>query len=285
MSRRNGRNAKSPAFQVYPGDFIHNVETAGMTAEEIGAYWLLICYSWDGPLPNDERRLARMARLTPARFARAWVAVSRCFQLDERNTLTNPRVERERLFQKQNRDRMRDLSQKAAQARQEGTSRSPYGAPCGVPPESPVPIPDTRIPKPGEEEKPARADKPRRGRGKPTVEAVAREELPERLRSDEMVAVLAEFLEFRRTEKGDPVTPIGLRNLLLKLEPHGAAHAAATLRDSMANGWKGVFPERRASGAPSALQPKPGGMREWFAEQDRLATDQGRTVDVEGGVL
>lgn len=128
----------------------------------------------------------------------------------------------------------------------------------------------------------ARAGKPRRGRGRPRVESVSIDDLPEKLRSAEMVTALTEFLAYR-VEKGDPMTPIGLRNLLLLLEPHGTALGASALRSSMANGWKGVFPEKCASGAPSALQPKPGGMREWFAQQDALAAT--RTVDVEGGTL
>lgn len=145
MGKRNGRNSKSPAFQVYPGDFIHNVDTAGMTAEEIGVYWLLICYSWDAPLPDDPAKLARMARLTPKKFARAWASVGRCFTRDENQDWVNPRVERERIFQKSNHERMQNLSQKAAQARQNATSRSPYGAPYGHPP-----IPYTLYPTPND---------------------------------------------------------------------------------------------------------------------------------------
>jgi len=51
---------KSPAFQLYPKDFL--VDTAMMTAEEVGAYMRLLCYAWvglpgfeQGYIPGDER--------------------------------------------------------------------------------------------------------------------------------------------------------------------------------------------------------------------------------------
>jgi len=92
-------------------------------------------------------------------------------------------------------------------------------------------------------------------------------------------AAAAEYVAWRK-EAGHTV--LKLRSWVSRLrefEPHGAAPLAAALRASVANGWQGVFPPR-ASGA-SAGPHKPGGMREWFAQQD--AESKVRTVDVEGG--
>lgn len=51
-----------PWFPFYVGDFVR--DTLDMSAEEIGAYILLICHYWtNGGLPMDEQRLARIARL------------------------------------------------------------------------------------------------------------------------------------------------------------------------------------------------------------------------------
>lgn len=279
MSRRNGRNAKSPAFQVYPADFIHNVDTAGMTTEEIGAYWLLLCYSWDAPLPNDHKRLARMARLPPARFARVWASVSRCFTLSDENEFTNPRVERERLFQKQNRDRMRDLSQKAAQARQNSTSRSPYGTPYDAP-YGGLPIPDTLYPKP--DTLCSRKGAPERAGRDPEPWLAVFAEFPS-LNTGEGHAAFREWVSYRTTAKLKVWTVPTIRKSLRTFEGHGTALLRAAIDESIKNGWQGLFLPKCASGAPSALQPKPGGMREWFAQQDALAAS--RTVDVEGGTV
>lgn len=278
MGKRNGRNAKSPAFQVYPGDFIHNVDTAGMTAEEIGVYWLLICYAWDAPLPNDPVRLARMARLTPKKFARAWGSVSRCFDVSEKNTLTNPRQERERIFQKENHERMQDLSQKAAQARQNATSRSPYGAPHGhLPnPYSPIPIPDTLHPKPGEGEE---RGAPSRAVPVPDAWLSVFAEFPT-LNTGEAHAAYREWIDYRKASKIKAWGVTTLRKSLRTFEGHGTALWCAAIDESIRNGWQGLFPPKRASGAPSALQHKPGGMREWFAQQDAKAGE--RTIDVKG---
>ena len=59
--------SKSPAFQLYPKDFL--VDTAMMTAEEVGVYMRLICYAWvglpglkQGYIPGDERAARSLRR-------------------------------------------------------------------------------------------------------------------------------------------------------------------------------------------------------------------------------
>lgn len=148
---RNGRNAKSPAFQLYATDFLSDPKVLAMTTEEVGAYILLLCAEWiDGPLPLEHHYLARIARMTPERFNEAWKSISRCFEVRDK-TISNPRLERERQFQVESRARFAALSKKGVEARsaaQEGgtvTARSPYG---NLPtPDTRHPIPDTRLPR------------------------------------------------------------------------------------------------------------------------------------------
>jgi uncharacterized protein YdaU (DUF1376 family) len=89
----------APAFQHYVGDFLSHPIVALMTAQEVGAYWLLVNYEWkSGELPNDIEELAIYARLPVETFEPMWTRrISRCFQLTGRNTWIHPFLESERL--------------------------------------------------------------------------------------------------------------------------------------------------------------------------------------------
>jgi uncharacterized protein YdaU (DUF1376 family) len=51
---------KSPAFQLYPQDFL--VGTADMTSEEVGGYIRLLCYQWTkGFLENNDKKLMQLS--------------------------------------------------------------------------------------------------------------------------------------------------------------------------------------------------------------------------------
>lgn len=87
----------SPSFQFFPSDFLGDPNTLAMTAEEVGAYWLLACVCWDKDgLPNDLEELADYARMDDEAFQKSWARrVSRCFVLDEkRNVWTHKRFEK-----------------------------------------------------------------------------------------------------------------------------------------------------------------------------------------------
>jgi len=65
-------NNKAPAFQFYAGDFLSSPDVIVMSAQEVGAYCLLLFTSWQSEkrayLDNDEDRLRRISRLS----AREW---------------------------------------------------------------------------------------------------------------------------------------------------------------------------------------------------------------------
>lgn len=56
--------SERPFMQLYVSDFVG--DTLMLSAEHVGAYMLLLIALWnaDGTLPNDERKLARVARLS-----------------------------------------------------------------------------------------------------------------------------------------------------------------------------------------------------------------------------
>lgn len=177
MSGRNGRNPKSPAFQLYPGDFLSDPKVAAMSAEEVGVYWLLLCAAWlDDGIPDDHTFLARIARVSVERFEEVWVLVGRCWKPDGSGKLRNPRQERERAFQVENRARRKAASDaaNAAKAGRTGAESDTESEPNRSPidPLTQYPIPDARTQRPKPDTQDPRPDqttaKPRGKRKPPT---------------------------------------------------------------------------------------------------------------------
>lgn len=86
-----------PAFQFYASDFVGG--TMGFTAEQTGAYILLLCYQWmNGSVPDDDEAIAavgRCSRLAVAVLRRKFVAAPDGYGL------INVRLEEVRLAQNQ----------------------------------------------------------------------------------------------------------------------------------------------------------------------------------------
>lgn len=71
--------AKSPAFQTYASDYY--IDTNAWTVDEVGIYQRLLLTEWvNGGLPNDEKRLSRIAGCSLKKFQKAWVTVSKKFK-------------------------------------------------------------------------------------------------------------------------------------------------------------------------------------------------------------
>lgn len=84
----------APFMQLYPADYL--ADTMDLSAEQHGAYLLILMTMWqhDAKLPNDLIKLARIARMTPAKFKAVWAEISRFF-LVEGSTITNARLLKE----------------------------------------------------------------------------------------------------------------------------------------------------------------------------------------------
>lgn len=93
---------RSPAFQFYVNDFLGSPKVQAMSATEVGAYVLLLLAEWNATaLPSDTKRLAAIARMTPAQFDRVWRGVlGECF-FTRGGKVYNARLEQERKKQAQ----------------------------------------------------------------------------------------------------------------------------------------------------------------------------------------
>lgn len=74
--------SSAPYMQFYVGDYIK--KTLHLSTEENGAYLLLLFAMWQGDasLPNDATKLARIARVSPKRWAKVWPEIAGFFTVD-----------------------------------------------------------------------------------------------------------------------------------------------------------------------------------------------------------
>jgi len=80
---------------MYASDFL--VDTNDWTVDEVGIYLRLLLSEWvNGELPNDERRLARIAGCSYQKFKKKWSKVECKFEIKNSVFLINKRLERER---------------------------------------------------------------------------------------------------------------------------------------------------------------------------------------------
>lgn len=84
----------TPFMQLYVGDYLS--DTLELTTEQHGAYLLILMTMWGkgAKLTNDPVKLARIARMTPAKFKAAWAEISRFFE-DDGDCISNPRMTRD----------------------------------------------------------------------------------------------------------------------------------------------------------------------------------------------
>lgn len=86
----------TPYFKFYPSDFVG--DTTMLSAEETGAYVLLLCAMWNagGVLPSDQRKLALAARVDPRRWHFVWPNIAGYFEI-EGERITHNRLSKEAL--------------------------------------------------------------------------------------------------------------------------------------------------------------------------------------------
>jgi uncharacterized protein YdaU (DUF1376 family) len=87
-----------PAFQLYSNDFF--VDTITWELDELGLYARLLFVEWsNGPLPNDHKKLAKIAGISPKKFSNLFQICSSKFVLNGDGNLINVRMEEARVKQ------------------------------------------------------------------------------------------------------------------------------------------------------------------------------------------
>lgn len=109
---------KSPAFQMYPGDWLASQRVQLMSLEEEGAYIRLLCYCWlHGSIPADPKRIALL--IGKGGSTTLAETVSKMFQPHSENAalLVHERLETERQKQETWHEKSSEGGKKSAQIR------------------------------------------------------------------------------------------------------------------------------------------------------------------------
>ena len=91
--------SKSPAFQLYPADFLSDENVMLMNNQELGCYCRLLFHCWiEGSIPNDISKLAKLCNERISTMKKIWEVIKVCFfeKEYEKNRLFNSRLENER---------------------------------------------------------------------------------------------------------------------------------------------------------------------------------------------
>lgn len=100
--------AHSPAFPLYPKDWLSDQNVLDMSDAEQGLYFRMICLCWlDGSVPSDPEELRRKLRPTNDReWQRQCPRILKCFKRVRKGSkrMLHPRVERERAAQEKYRN-------------------------------------------------------------------------------------------------------------------------------------------------------------------------------------
>jgi uncharacterized protein YdaU (DUF1376 family) len=116
----------APYMPLFVADYL--ADTAHLSAAEHGAYMLLIMNYWQRqkPLPSDDRKLARIARMTDDEWSSARDAVLEFFTVDGMD-LRHKRVEAELIRLSEKSDKARLAAEKSVAIRQANAERTLNG--------------------------------------------------------------------------------------------------------------------------------------------------------------
>lgn len=126
---------------LFIGDYL--ADTMHLSAEEHGAYLLLLMHYWRmGPLPDSPLTLAKICRLSGDAWSNAWGVLKEFFVIGADGRLHQRRIDKELAEAGQRREKSRSRAERAAEARWRPSGGSSSSAPSilrSMPEECPSP--------------------------------------------------------------------------------------------------------------------------------------------------
>jgi len=233
------KTRKAPAFQFYADDFLAG--TADMSAEEVGGYIRLLCHQWSkGGIPSDEDRSARIAGLMGSPSIRYVLAK---FTLCDGDTLKNVRLEQIRQEQADYKLKQAASGKTGAQKRWDKPKCD--GNPNGVAIATPMATPMANAWRSDSSPSPSPTpNKKDTAAPKSPWDVSFGVELPESLRTDSCLQAVKLWLQYK-AEKREGYKKTGLTAALTKWSREfTAADFPTSVENSIASGWRGIFPKK-----------------------------------------
>ena len=141
---------------LYVADYLG--DTMHLTGPEHGAYLLLLMHYWrNGPLPDDDRKLAHIARTEEKLWKSVGPVVREFFTVNGDGTLHQKRMDCELQRWEEITDKRRAAGKRGAEAKHRSHPSNGGGPPVPLPHQPPAVVPRHVIPQPGDGKRMANA--------------------------------------------------------------------------------------------------------------------------------
>lgn len=249
--------SKAPAMPMFWDAYL--ADTTHLTTEEHGAYLLLLAAMWrrNGSVPDSDKDNARIIGVTPAK----WRGVkARLLETIPGFRVGNGGITQEKL-QKTWENTQEKIEKNRANGAKGGRPKSNKNKGMEKANGYDSVNPNKSIPEPEPE--------PKKDRGNPPNPL---EILQQVLSSD----TASDFIDHRKAMK-KPVTAVAANRIVAKLKDHPDPNAVVD--ETIANGWQGIFPERRSNGRTkqpeSAVAISKRAGERWAAKERSRGMDRG----------
>jgi uncharacterized protein YdaU (DUF1376 family) len=194
-------------YTYHIGDY--RTATAHLSLEEDATYKRLLDYQYDkeAPIPDDPPVMARRLRSTEKLIS---AVLLEFFEKTDAGWI-NKRVMEEITDHQEFIDKQTFNGRKGGRSK---THRKPTANPSIT-----LPIPNTHSP----------------------IDNIDWSKLPEALATEEFKQAWTQYAEYRK-EKKKPMYQVSMEAKWKQIAPWGAAGAIASINNSIANGWQGIFP-------------------------------------------
>lgn len=234
---------KSPAFQFYPADYTSSQRVRLLTLEEEGAYINLLCSCWlHGSIPSDPAMAARLIG-KGASTTLATTVLTMFTPSSQAGRMVHERLERERLKQADWREKSASGGRRSAELRKGGATTLQPPLPNGLNQKATLQSTST-------------STSMSMSSSLPSVNTASVPDalvFPQSLSTSEFADAWKDWVAYRK-ERGQTLKPTTIKAQLAKMQDWGAVDAVAAIRQSILNGYQGIF-EPRSNGQPK----KPGG--------------------------
>jgi hypothetical protein len=220
-------------YKWYPRDFLASSTVRRMSFTAQGVYRALLDLQWEDGFLISYDDAAAILRLTPEEKSAFQPFYDLCFpdginpKIDEQRQASLTYIERQRQVAK-NKPKARS---RVANSKPKARSRVANSEPTAS-----VSPTETETETTTETETMLTLDKS-------SVETTHVWSIPDGLQTEKFMHSWSAFVQHRKQMR-KPISAVGGKALLRKLEQHSVEVATAALDESLSNGWQGVFPEK-----------------------------------------
>jgi uncharacterized protein YdaU (DUF1376 family) len=235
------KDCRTPAFQFYPKDFLGSMSVSLMSADQVGAYILLLCYCWtNGRIPNNRVAIATLCKL-PLQTLNSWgesnddnIVLARFSEDETGKYLVNDRLEKEREKQLERRNHAVSAGKIGAEKRWSKGDSKPYSNPNGLAIATPI-------------AKHSSSSSSSTSYNKEKVEKESYAFESEKF-GDKFKSAWASWVEYRRTLKKPKSWKLFFERQHKKLHEYSEENAIKVLQNSTINGYTGLIFDRYPTG-------------------------------------